>query len=180
MSTTMKRPVMFAGQAAGDEKFFKLERRVITDGTKAHIHIIWDRPSFVLVVATTETGNLVLIQEYKQAVKQDLYCLPAGTIKPGESPIEAGLRELRQESGYTGSKEGASVIGPIFNSPDKSTERHWVVILKNVIPGKGPQPEPGEAITRSFETTTETALSGDVKIGMHLLALYLTLHHASR
>lgn len=171
MSTVTKTPIKFAGDAAGNENFFPLERWEIPSDTGTRTQIVWRRPEFVLVVATTKTRDLILILERKQAVAQDLCCLPAGTMRPGESPIEAGIRELRMESGYTGSKEEAFVIGPFFNSPDKSTERHWVVILKNVVPGNGPQPEPGEAIINNYEVSIEKAFDL-IEIGMHRMALY--------
>ena len=95
-----KEPIRFSGGASGLERFFKLEHwRVNCEGQEDD-RVVWTRGDFVLVVAITPKQEVVLIREYKQAIEQAVLCLPAGGKKKDESPREAGLRELREESGY--------------------------------------------------------------------------------
>jgi len=46
-------------------------------------------------------GNIVLIRQYRYAVKKDLVEIPAGSMDHGgESPEECARRELSEETGY--------------------------------------------------------------------------------
>jgi len=169
----LRRPIGFSAPAAGFENFFRLEHwRVSRDGVEDD-RIIWKRGDFVVVLAVTPEGKLVAISEYKQAVEQTLLCFPAGTVKKGEDPIHAGLRELLEESGYAPQDSTAEYIPvPLFNSPDKSTERHFVVIIPNVVKVAEPKPERAETILETVLLTPEQA-HAQMRIALHLGALSL-------
>ncbi len=141
-----RNPISFAGSAKGLEKFFELEHwRVNVDGREDD-RIIWQRGEFVFVVAITPQKAVVLIREYKQAVEQTILCLPAGRIKKNETAGGAGQRELLEETGYAGREDFCHVFGPFFNSPDKSTERHYVVLVLDAVRQGDPAPEESETI----------------------------------
>ncbi len=58
-------------------------------------------PGAVAVVATDDTGRVLLIRQYRHPVRQKLWELPAGlTDVPGESAESAANRELVEETGY--------------------------------------------------------------------------------
>lgn len=44
--------------------------------------------------------QICLIRNYRDAVGQELWELPAGTLEPGEMPDQAAARELEEEIGY--------------------------------------------------------------------------------
>jgi ADP-ribose pyrophosphatase len=48
-----------------------------------------------------ENPQLLLIRQYRYAVAQHLYEIPAGRLNPGESPVACAHRELLEESGCT-------------------------------------------------------------------------------
>ncbi|MEK7124199.1 MAG: NUDIX hydrolase [Patescibacteria group bacterium] len=161
--------VVFSGKTAGLEKFFKLEHwRVNVDGREDD-RIVWRRGGFVIVVAVTTDKKIVSIQEYKQASEQILTCLPAGAIKKGEIPLDTALRELYEETGYKG--EVFRIIGPFFNSPDKSTEIHWIAIVHNAVQAGPAKPESQETILSAELLSFEEALA-KIKIVLHRLALH--------
>jgi ADP-ribose pyrophosphatase len=54
-----------------------------------------------VVLACTKEGKILVLKEYRHPVGKWLFGCPGGTIDPGESPIEAGKRELLEETGYT-------------------------------------------------------------------------------
>ena len=53
----------------------------------------------VAVLPIEEDGTVHLIQQYRPTVARRLWELPAGRCETGESPEDAGRRELREEAG---------------------------------------------------------------------------------
>lgn len=57
-------------------------------------------PGGALAVPVTSDGNLVLVHQYRFAVKGRLLEFPAGTIESGETPEATIHREIEEEIGY--------------------------------------------------------------------------------
>ena len=56
----------------------------------------------VCIVPIFDNGDLLVTREFRYAING--YCLefPAGLIDPGETPVEAAKRELKEETGLIG------------------------------------------------------------------------------
>ena len=61
-------------------------------------------PGGALAVPITNDGKLVLLSQYRFAVKTRLLEFPAGTIEKGEQPEKTIKREIEEETGYTAKK----------------------------------------------------------------------------
>ena len=55
----------------------------------------------VAVAAFTEDNKMLLVRQYRHPFRKIMYDLPAGGMKKGETPEQAALRELEEETGYT-------------------------------------------------------------------------------
>lgn len=57
-------------------------------------------PDYALVWAETEDGRLIVQRQYKHGVGAVSLTFPAGTLDPGEAPLDCARRELLEETGY--------------------------------------------------------------------------------
>lgn len=59
-------------------------------------------PEYVMIYAQRDTDNKVLLErQYKHALGAISLSLPTGCLEAWESPIDAGKRELLEETGYS-------------------------------------------------------------------------------
>ncbi|MFP4530622.1 MAG: NUDIX hydrolase [Halodesulfurarchaeum sp.] len=75
------------------------ESVTLPDGTETDFDYLHDVPS-VVIIPFTPTGEVVVIEEWRQAVKRVVRGFPAGGVEPGEELGEAAKRELAEETGY--------------------------------------------------------------------------------
>lgn len=72
--------------------------------------------NWVNVVPVTTDGRLVMIEQFRHGTNTVELEIPGGMLDPHETdPIAAGVRELREETGYEGAR--ARLIGSIFPNP---------------------------------------------------------------
>jgi 8-oxo-dGTP pyrophosphatase MutT (NUDIX family) len=82
------------------------------------------RDSGTITITTTEDGKFVFIQQFRPPTGEYTLEFPGGGIKPGETPHDAGQRELREELGV----RKITQARPEFYSrptPYMSTEAHY-------------------------------------------------------
>jgi ADP-ribose pyrophosphatase len=54
----------------------------------------------VVVIAQPALDEIVLVRQHRHAIGEDTWEVCAGGIDPGETPEEAAIRELREETGF--------------------------------------------------------------------------------
>ncbi len=54
----------------------------------------------VLVLALTSDGEIILVRQFRHAIRATTLEIPAGSIEGGETPEQAAERELLEETGY--------------------------------------------------------------------------------
>lgn len=91
---------------------FDLFRR--GDGKKKNF-VTLESPDWVNVVPITPDGQVVLIRQYRFGVDDYTLEIPGGLVDPGEQPIEAGAREMLEETGFT--SPGLVPIGKVSPNP---------------------------------------------------------------
>ena len=74
----------------------------------------------IVVLPIDSNGNILLVRQYRHAVERELLELPAGSIDPGETPEQAAVRELREETGYKPGK--LERLGGFYAAPGYCTE----------------------------------------------------------
>ena len=69
------------------------------DGFEIHRSIV-RHPGSAVMMAVDRDHRILLVKQFRLPAEQYLWELPAGRLDPGESPLEAAKRELREETGY--------------------------------------------------------------------------------
>lgn len=53
----------------------------------------------VFIVAVNTNGNILLQNTYRYPIRRRIWEIPAGYMNPGEEPLAAAQRELKEETG---------------------------------------------------------------------------------
>ena len=113
----------------------RLRRRSRTSGDESdYFHIA--AGTWVNVLALTPEGEVVLVRQERHGTEAFSLELPGGVVDPGESPAEAALRELREETGYRGTV--AEPLGWVHPNPALQGNRCWSFLVRDVV-WEGPQ-----------------------------------------
>lgn len=113
---TLERQTVFSGRVIR----VRLERVALPQGGEGRREIVEHRGA-VVIVPLTDQGEVVLVQQYRKAIEQVTWELPAGTLEEGEEPLVCAKRELREETGLE-AREWRRVV-EFYSSPGFCTER---------------------------------------------------------
>ncbi len=112
-----------------DYKIFQTRAdRVISPRTgQEHDAFVLNGPDWVNIIALTPDHQMVLVQQYRHGTRQVMWEIPGGIIDPGESPQQAGTRELLEETGYAG--KSAGILGKVHPNPAFQTNLCYTVLI---------------------------------------------------
>jgi ADP-ribose pyrophosphatase len=87
-------------------------------------------PGGALAVPVTAEGKLILLRQYRFAIQGRIIEFPAGTVEPGEDPLETVQREIQEETGYRAQKWDK--LGEFFLAPGYSDEILYAFLARDL------------------------------------------------
>jgi ADP-ribose pyrophosphatase len=102
---------------------------------------IVEHPGAVAIVAVDAEGYVALVRQLREATRNYLLELPAGTAEPGEEPLATAQRELKEECGLSGGTWRE--LAAFWTTPGFCRERMHLFAAEGVERGEA-APEPDE------------------------------------
>jgi ADP-ribose pyrophosphatase len=101
-------------------------------------------PDWVNVLPLTSDGRVLLIRQFRIGARQVTLEIPGGLVEPGEAPLAAARRELREETGWDGADW--EPLGSVLPNPAIQGNRCHTFLARGVEPVGAQALEPAEDI----------------------------------
>jgi ADP-ribose pyrophosphatase len=152
---------------------FKVVREFQKTGNGLRPREIVRHPGAVVVLPLLDDGRVCLIRNYRISVNQTLIELPAGTLEPGEEPIQNAERELIEETGYRAAQ--LQKLHAFYLSPGILDERMHLFLATGLTAGETAR-EAGEEIDNlvvPWEEALQMAVDGRIQDAKSIVGLLL-------
>lgn len=143
------------GSIAYDGGFLKVHRDTVSlpDGKHTAREYI-KHPGAVVIIPVLDDGKILLERQYRYPNDRVFIELPAGKIDPGEDPLACAIRELEEETGYTGTDW--QFVATIHNAIAYSDEHLDIYLARGLSAGEA-KLDDGEFI-ETFTATVDEML----------------------
>ena len=110
-----------------DGRVVNLRVDTVKNGDRAHDVEVVEHAQAVVVIVRPQPDQMLLVQQYRHPLGRESWEVVAGGMDPGESPEDAALRELREETGYVGKR--VTRLWSAFSAPGFCEELlHFCVV----------------------------------------------------
>ena len=107
-----------------------VDKALLPNGETATREVVKHRGG-VAVIAEDNSGNILLVKQFRYPYKEVIYEIPAGKRdSETEEPVVCGKRELREETGAVA--EQFYPLGKLYPSPGYCGEIIWIFAAKGL------------------------------------------------
>ena len=129
VETTTGAERVFEGRIFAIDRFF-----VNTPAGQPATRDVMRHPGGAVVVAVNDDQDVLMVKQFRRAVDQVMYELPAGKLEYGEDPAVCAARELEEETGY---KPGSlELLTSMKTSPAISDETLHIYLATDLTQGE--------------------------------------------
>ncbi len=86
------------------------------------------------IVAITDNNEVIMIKQFRKAIENVIWEIPAGKLEIGENPKECAIRELKEETGY--SAENVKLVHKFYTSPGFSNQKVYIFLATDLVKGE--------------------------------------------
>ena len=150
---------------------------VQTSSGKKTTREIVEHSNCVAIVAIDDNDNVLLVNQFREAVGKELLEIPAGGIDPGEEPEAAVRREMQEETGYLPRK--LEMLSAFYSAPGYCTEYLYLYLATDLVPSQL-HAEDTESISLVRVPTSQIhdlLASGDIRDGKSVAGLLTLLEY---
>lgn len=108
--TPLTQTVIFRGKIVT----LRVDDARLPNGETAQREVV-EHPGGVCIAALTADDELLFVRQFRYPYAEVIPELPAGKLNPGEDPLEAGKRELQEETGAVAARYES--LGQLYPSP---------------------------------------------------------------
>jgi 8-oxo-dGTP pyrophosphatase MutT (NUDIX family) len=168
--------------------WFAEERELVADMTVFKLHRLRARSprtdqlrtfsvlsagDWVNVIALTPEEDLVLVRQFRHGTEDFTLEIPGGMVDAGETPAQAAIRELREESGFAGDQP--ILLGAVTPNPAILNNCCYTYLLENCRRIGEPDLDHGEDIevlTRPLDDIPGLIASGGIHHALVICAFW--------
>jgi ADP-ribose pyrophosphatase len=132
----------------------------------------------VCVLPLTDSGEIVMVRQFRYPFGAELLEIPAGKLEVGEEPLQCGKRELLEETGYKAEK--FEFLGKLYPTPAYCTEIIYMYLARGLsaaVDSKTTRLDEDEFLNVEelpFEKTVDMVLANEIADAKTQLAILKT------
>ena len=115
-----------------------------------------------VMLAMDEKKRILLVRQYRLPARQYLWELPAGTVDPGEKPLQTARRELVEETGLRAKR--IQKLAEFYPSPGFLTEKMTIYLATDLTQGEAKPMDDERIETKWFQAKDIDKMIRDGKI----------------
>jgi ADP-ribose pyrophosphatase len=151
----------------------RIDRAVSPRTGEEHDFYVLESHEWVNIIPVTKEREVVLIKHYRHGVRDVVLEIPGGIVEPGDTPLDAAIRELKEETGYTANE--MVFLGVTHANPAFMNNRCHSYLALDSKPS-GPQnlddKEDIEVVLRPLDDIPRMIREGEITHSLILAAFY--------
>lgn len=151
----------------------RVDRVRLPNGHILDEYHVAEYPDWSCVLALTDDGDAVMVEQYRYGIDRVLLELPAGAIDVGEDPDAAARRELLEETGYRARQWER--LGKLAVEPGRHTNYGHLYVARGAYRVADPDLDAAEDLRLQLvpaASLPERVAQGEVAHGVHAAAVF--------